>query len=408
MTFLRIDLYMLKRVSLPLLAAVGVAMAALLLERLIRLLDLFANRGGPIEIIMKMLANLVPHYLGIAIPAALFVGVLFASMRLSSDSELDAMRASGLSLRRLMMPVMALTVILVIVSGYIIGFLQPHTRWAYRALVHIVVETAWDSAIERGAFFSGFGGKTILIGDISDGGKHLSQVFVKEVDENGRDIVITAEAGQLTRDADLSLQLTLRNGLRVESEPGTNQARAVDFDTLELPIRANIAEPFRGREKESELDLAELIAAYSSGKLTVIPGGPELSQGDIQAEINSRLVRTLSMLFLPLLAMPIGISSRRASKGVRVGVGVMFLVAYFQVLQFGRDVVGSDIMGPFVVLWLPFIVFAAATSWLFYLANSRPGADPLAHIFDAVTDANQWVLAKWRRLVPRRMLEPAE
>jgi lipopolysaccharide export system permease protein len=114
------------------------------------------------------------------------------------------------------------------------------------------------------------------------------------------------------------------------------------------------------------------------------------------------------MLFLPLLAMPIGISSRRASKGVRVGVGVMFLVAYFQVLQFGRDVVGSDIMGPFVVLWLPFIVFAAATSWLFYLANSRPGADPLAHIFDAVTDANQWVLAKWRRLVPRRMLEPAE
>ena len=96
MKFLRIDLYILKRVALPLAATVGIAMAALLLERLIRLLDLFANRGGPMNIVLKMLANLVPHYLGIAVPAALFVGVLYASMRLSSDSELDAMRASGL------------------------------------------------------------------------------------------------------------------------------------------------------------------------------------------------------------------------------------------------------------------------------------------------------------------------
>lgn len=392
MTLFRMDIYMLKRVSLPLLAAVGIAMAALLLERLIRLLDMFANRGGPIDIILKMLANLVPHYLGIAMPAALFVGVLFASMRLSADSELDAMRASGLSLRRLMVPIMSLTIVLVIASAYIIGFLQPHTRWAYRALVHLVVETAWDSAIERGAFFSGFGGKTILIGDISDGGKQLSQVFVKEQDAQGRDIIITAESGQLTRSPDLSLKLTLRNGARLESTPGTSDARSVDFATLELPMESAAVEPFRSRgEKESELDLAELFTAYYSQS-------PHHDPEDLQAEMHSRLVRILSMLFLPLLAMPIGISSRRTSKGVRVMVGALFLVAYFQLLQFGRDAVSSQIVGPFLVLWLPFLVFAAGTTWLFYLANSRPGADPLAHLFDALNDVYQW----GARLMPRR------
>lgn len=396
MTFLRIDYYIMKRVTLPLLATVGVAMAALLLERLIRLLDLFANRGGPMNIVLKMLANLVPHYLGIAVPAALFVGVLYASMRLSSDSELDAMRASGLSLRRLMVPILALSVVLVIVSAYVIGFLQPYTRFGYRALVHLVVETAWDSAIERGAFFTGFGGKTILIGDISEGGHHLAQIFVKEIDEAGKDIVTTAETGRLERGGDLSLVLTLFNGVRTEVTPGSTDATAVDFTELKLPMESVAPEPFRQRgERESELDFIELVRAF-------INTPPTLKIEDITAELNSRLVRTVSIIFLPLLAMPIGVSSRRTSKGVRLLVGILFLVAYFQILQFGRDAVGSNISGPLLVLWLPFAIFGAVSLWLFHLANSRPGADPLAHVFESISDGAEWVGRHLRRIVPRR------
>lgn len=396
MTFLRIDSYILKRVALPLAATVGIAMAALLLERLIRLLDLFANRGGPMNIVLKMLANLVPHYLGIAVPAALFVGVLYASMRLSSDSELDVMRASGLSLRRLMVPILALSVVLVIASAYIIGFLQPYTRFGYRALVHLVVETAWDSAIERGAFFTGFGGKTILIGDISEGGKRLAQIFVKEVNEDGQDVVTTAETGRLDRGRDLSLVLTLYNGVRTEVTPGTDVATAVDFDELKLPMESVTPEPFRARgERESELDFVELVRAFIN-----TPSGLKIE--DIKAELNSRLVRTISIIFLPLLAMPIGVSSRRTSKGMRLLIGMLFLVAYFQILQFGRDAVGSNITGPLIALWLPFGIFGTISVWLFHLANSRPGADPLAHVFEALSDSASWIVRNLRRLVPRR------
>ncbi len=116
---------MLKRVCWPLAGAIVIGMAALLLERLIRLLDLFANRGGPLTLILKMLGNLVPHYLAIAIPAAFFVGILYATLRLSNDSELDVMRASGLSLRRLAAPMLVMAVVLTVASAIILGFLQP-------------------------------------------------------------------------------------------------------------------------------------------------------------------------------------------------------------------------------------------------------------------------------------------
>lgn len=393
-----IDVYILKRVSMPLLAAVGIAMAALLMQRLIHLLDLFANRGSPLSIILKMLGNLVPFYLGIALPAALFIGVLYAGSRLSSDSELDAMRASGMSLLRLIAPVLALAVVLVVISSYLLGWLQPYTRFGYRALVHLVTDTQWDSAIERGAFFSGFGGKTILIGDISEGGRKLSDIFVKENDGSGNSIVLTAESGDLQKQSDFSLVLSLHNGVRAETSAAGDSTRAMTFDQLDLPLESIAPDPFRPRgEKESELTFPELIRYYFNT--------PDyLDIEDITAEINERLVRTASIFFLPFLALPVGISSRRTSKSVRMIVGVLFLILYYEVLQFGEAMVRKQALGPIPALWTPCLIFATCSIWLFWLADRRPGQDPLAHLFDGLASLGNWC----RRLMRRRPRKAAE
>jgi lipopolysaccharide export system permease protein len=393
-----IDVYILRRVLMPLLAAVGIAMAALLMQRLIHLLDLFANRGSPLSIILKMLGNLVPFYLGIALPAALFIGVLYAGSRLSSESELDAMRASGISLLRLMVPVLALAVVLVMISSYLLGWLQPYTRFGYRALVHLVTDTQWDSAIERGAFFTGFGGKTILIGDISDGGRTLTKIFVNDKDDTGRSIILTAQRGDLQRQSDFSLTLRLHNGIRSETSPKGDATRAMTFDQLDLPLESIAPEPFRARgEKESELTFTELVRFYFNT--------PDyLDIEDISAELHERMVRTVSILFLPFLAFPVGISSRRTSKNVRMIVGVLFLIFYYEVLQFGEAMVRRKVLDAIPALWVPCAIFAACSLWLFWVADRKPGQDPLAHLFDGLNAIGAW----FRRLVPRRLRKAAE
>jgi lipopolysaccharide export system permease protein len=393
-----IDAYILRRVSMPLVASVGIAMAALLMQRLIHLLDLFANRGSPLSVILEMLANLVPFYLAIALPAALFIGVLFAGSRLSSDSELDAMRASGISLTRLIAPVFSLALVLVVVSGYLLGWLEPYTRFGYRALVHLVTETQWNSAIERGAFFTGFGGKTFLISDISDAGRQLSQIFVKEEDSNGHAILLTAERGDLVKRADLSMVLVLHNGIRMESSATGNTVRSMTFDQLDLPLESISPEPFRERgEKESELTFRELLGFYKNT--------PDyLDHEDVVAEVHERLTRTVSILFLPFLAFPIGISSRRTPKSMRMIVGVLFLIVYYEVIQFGQAIVQKGHVGPFVALWVPCLIFGFCSLSLFWLADRRPGQDPLAHFFEGINSVSDWV----RRRFVRRRAKPAE
>jgi len=391
-----IDRYVLKRVSWPLAAAIVIGMAALLLERLIRLLDLFANRGGPLTLILKMLGNLVPHYLAIAIPAAFFVGILYATLRMSNDSELDVMRASGLSLARLAAPMLGMAVVLTIASALILGFLQPYTRYAYRALVYLVTETSWNSAIERGAFFNGFGGKTILIGDIAQGGRALSRIFIQETDENGNNLALSAQTGELANDPrSHSLQLILRDGIRVESKPDGTGGKALEFQELALPLEVIAPDPYRDRNKESELNFFELLQAYNEH-------WPSIDQDNLISEINYRVVRALSVLFLPLLAIPIGLTSRRSPTSIRIVAGIALLIFYYQLLQFGQQMVENGRLSSIVGLWVPFLVFALGSTYAFHVANSRLGQDPFSAFFRLLDDAWLWLWTRWTALVARR------
>src|SRR5262245_60169521 len=205
-----LDRYVLAKTMWPLVGCIAVALIALLLERMVRLLDLVVNKGGPFFLILKMLANLIPHYLGIAIPAAFFVGVLVAIMRMSGDSEMDAIHAMGVGLRRMLAPLMALAILLTICSAIIIGFLQPYTRYAYQALVYSVTHTAWNTALERGTFFTGLGDMTIMVEGFSDGGRQLNGIFLFSQKDDGSTTTTTAETGRLLRERtglDLVLKL---------------------------------------------------------------------------------------------------------------------------------------------------------------------------------------------------------
>src|SRR6266478_1369747 len=128
-----IDLYILKKTGVPLVAAVSIALVAMLLEKLVHVLDLVVNKGGPFVLLLEILANLIPPYLGLALPAALFAGVLLAAMRLSGGSEIDAMQAAGIGLARVMLPIMAIAIVTMIGGVAIFAVLQPRAFFSYRS-----------------------------------------------------------------------------------------------------------------------------------------------------------------------------------------------------------------------------------------------------------------------------------
>jgi lipopolysaccharide export system permease protein len=396
-----IDRYMLKRVAWPLGAGILIGTAAQLLERLISLLDLVANRGGPLTLMLKMLATLVPQSLTVTIPAAFFVAILYATLCMSNDSELDIIRGIGISLRRLAAPMMVMAVVLTLVSGSILGFLEPYAHYAYRALAYLVTETSWNSAIERGTFFSGFGGKTILIGDITGGGRSLSRIFIQETDTEHNNVVVTARIGELTRDPQtFSLKLILHDGVRIDSGPDGTGGHASTFEQFILPLEAVAPEPFQPRgNRHAEMSISELIHAYAH----TLPG---ISRDELSSELNYRIVQALSILLLPLIAIPLGLRSRQQSTSIRIVVGIAILITYNQILQFGQHMVEAGRVSADIALWTPFLILALGSARLFYVAGSMLDQDPLAVVFGPMESAwtsirvRSLALFKWRRALP--------
>jgi lipopolysaccharide export system permease protein len=390
-----LDRYILAKTLWPLAATAGVALLALLLERSVRLMDLLVNKGGPLYLMLRMLANLIPHYLGMALPAAFFIGVLLAAMRMTSDSETDAINASGVSLQRMLAPIMALAVLLVFVGAALFGFLQPHTRYGYRALVYLATETAWNAAVEQGAFFTGFGDTTLMADDIHDGGRRLSGIFVHQQGEDGTTTTTTAESGSVFRSrSDMRLILSLEQGVRVTTS-ATGAQQVLSFQSLDLPLEMalDIAPPTdRGEESERELTLPELLSAPDQ------PSG-ELERSEIDAEIHARLVQILNPLCLPFLAFAIGVAGRRTSRGAAFSVAIAIIVIYHHVLQFGEELADAGSVSPFLALWVPFFALFALSIWMFRAAAMRPGYNPFVSVLSLVDRSSAALRALAR---PRR------
>src|SRR3546814_4252404 len=93
-----IDRYILVRASGPFAMALGISLCALLLERLLRLFNLLAETGSPFGVALELAANLMPHYLGLALTAGFFIAVFVAVARLSDKHVMAALLASGLSI----------------------------------------------------------------------------------------------------------------------------------------------------------------------------------------------------------------------------------------------------------------------------------------------------------------------
>ncbi|MFC0408032.1 LptF/LptG family permease [Roseomonas elaeocarpi] len=391
----RLDRYLLAQLQGPLLAALPVLLLALLLERLLRLFDVAARTGGPIELVLGMVVNLGPHYLGLAIPAAFFAAVYVAVAKLGEAHELDAIWGTGLSLSRLARPFLVLGIVLGIGGIGLYGYAQPYTRYTYRALYDAFIHARWNATVPAGVF-THLGRDAVVTADRASGdGRTLEKVFVFQRRGDGSEIVTTAEHGHLEPTADRQqLRLVLEGGEQLTTLPDgrTRSSRFTDATTLRDV--ALILPPFRERgADERELTMDELWRGGSAA-------GAGIAPSRLRSELHGRLARAASLPLLGLLAVPMGLAAKRARRWHGAALGALILVLYQHALQLGESLGDVGKVDPRPAIWGPFLLFAIFTLLVFRRANRHPSEGP----FDAALDRVETVarviggLARaWRR-----------
>lgn len=204
-----INRYLLSLMARPFCGTLLVVLPALLLERLLRLFDLIASQNVPAGSVVRMLVDLVPHYLGLALPAALFIGVYFVIARLSAGNELDAMQNAGFSLGWISRPFLLMGILGAVLGFGLYGYVQPYSRYAYRAAYSAATEGTWNATIPPGEM-TRVSRNLVVTADRSsriDG--QLSHVLAYQHEPDGSEKITSARSGRIVLSPD-GTQLLLK------------------------------------------------------------------------------------------------------------------------------------------------------------------------------------------------------
>ena len=314
-----IDRYMVREVGIPFVAVAAVLLIIFATYSVTRFL-VDANSGLlVVDEVVKLTALKSLISLEVLLPLSFYFGVMIGMGRLYSDSEIYAMRSSGISERRLMRPVMLFALILAVFIGFMSISVRP---WAYRTSYEIVAQAKAASEIDRirPAQFYNFGksGRTVFIENKAPDGRTVNGVFIRN--RKGQDLeVITSVNGRLDYDARPGFhRLTLFDAY-IFKRVGAAPDMFAELGSFSIWLPAREAEPVGYKTKASPT--RELAVASATVD---------------KAELQWRLSTPLSALLLALLAIPLSRGRPREGPYARVLLALVVYAVYFNVLDVSR------------------------------------------------------------------------
>ncbi|WP_454597496.1 LPS export ABC transporter permease LptF [Qipengyuania sp. SM2507] len=382
-----IDRYIFRLVIVPMLGVFALAASLLLLDKMLRLFDFVAVEGGPVGVVFKMLASLIPEYASLAIPLGLLLGILFAFRKLATSSELDVMRAVGQSYGRLLRVPYIIAFALMAVNIALVFYIQPISRYTYEQLEYELRSGALGASIKVGEFTSLADRMALRIEESEDDGRQLKGIFARVANDKGQVLSISAREGAFlaTTDSPDTIILRLLDGTIVQ-DTGSRTPRVLTFTRHDLPIDLPRMEEFRNRgDAEREYILPELLSVGWSKE------EPEIKRAASQASFNFRMVEVVMMMLMPLLAVALAIPPKRSTSALGVFVSIVMVVSYHKVNQYGEDVAALGRIDPFIALWGPFAIFAALIIWMYYRVAFVPGGQAIGALETGFAKFAKWV-----------------
>ncbi|MEI4505557.1 LPS export ABC transporter permease LptF [Sphingopyxis sp. CCNWLW253] len=384
-----IDRYIARLIFFPMLGTLVLSAMLLILEKMIRLFEFVSVEGGPVSVVWRMLANLIPEYLSLGIPIGLMLGILLAFRKLATSSELDVLKGVGMSFGRLMRVPFAYAIALAALNLAIVGFIQPVARYAYEGLQFELRSGALGASIKVGEFTKLGDRMTLRIEESYNDGRSLRGIFVRGENKDGQRVSATAARGQfLATDDPNTIILRLSQGVLIHESPKFAVPRVLTFDNHDLPIPLPKIEAFRLRGgADREMTIPELFVAGKDQNSSA------QTRLESRANFHFRIVEVMSMFLIPLIAIALAIPPKRSTSSLGVFLSIVLLVTQHKINQYAEDMGARGVVDPLIALWVPYLLFAALAIWMYYVVAHVPGGQPIGALERVAAKAGQKIRA---------------
>jgi Predicted permeases len=288
----------------------------------------YIARGMSLELVLDFLRGGIPGTLSYSIPIAILVSSLLVFGRLSTDSEISAMRSSGIGIWQIMRAPLLISAFLAVICLHINNNVSPQSAYIRSSMRGKLKATDVTALIEPGKYVD-IGPHSVYVGALDDG--LMRDMRIIETDKKGFIREIRAREAVLTPTND-TVHLHMRDvTIDPASEPGSGIARAerLVYTLGSADGRASKAEnerPRRVKDKYSWMLVKDLIIARDHPPATP-KGIEELSRA--RAELSSRMAFALSCVCFALIGVPLGMKQQRRESSLGVVLCLAIAGAFY-------------------------------------------------------------------------------
>lgn len=363
-----LDRYILRETTGPLVLGLLVFTFLALMQELFQYAEMIIGRNVEAVLALRLLAYSIPHIIVLAIPMAFLFAILIAIGRLAADSELVAMRASGISLWTVYRPVLFLSLVLAGLTGYLTTVTLPAGNKAISDLRLSILTRNVSQQVKPKVFYDQLQDRVLYVFEAPEEEDSWRGVFLADAVPGPEQQVIVGETGRIDLNRTTG-QAVLRFGVADVHEVDTNNARSYQLQRLR---DANIALEDSLFRREERLVLAKDARSMTFGEL--VERAAEVGRADSErnralVEIHKRFAIPAACLVFGLYGIPLGFRSRRSgrSSGFLISVGIFLF--YYVLLGNGEEAAADGRLPPWLAMWAPNIILCVLGTFLLWRRN---------------------------------------
>lgn len=347
---------------------------------------------------IRLFAYLFPNIFLYTIPMAAMMGVTIGFARLSSDSEILALKASGISMYQIIPPVVIVTALIALLTSYFSIKLIPLSEIAMKQLTYQLLKEKINKGIKEHVFTEALGDVVVYVDKIDKKTGEWTDVWVSDMRGVENPIITMASTGRMKSSIQtMMVTIVLRNGSL--HKPSNENAQIVQFDQYQINIPL--------QPPDSKATRVKRRSAMTMGELFQEAGGIEENtehKRKVLIEFHKRLVLPVGCLMISLMGLPLGLQARPGKKAIGLQAGLAIFVLYYIFFTFGKTLAEEDALPVLVAMWLPnSFFFLLALFWIFRVSNEQTLIPQfITEFFRKVKDAISNPISKnYRALVAR-------
>jgi lipopolysaccharide export system permease protein len=351
--------YVLREFIPPYIGAMAFFTTLLLLERVMSFVKLVANGYADIIDMMVLIFFSIPPTLALTMPMSTLVGALVAVGRLSHDSEITAMRASGIRLGSIFLSLYLAGFIIGGASYWLTDRLVPIGNIKFRTLFQQLTIARPDVGIDSLSINEIREGVTMVVDQVDEQSGDLVGITIFRREKENETRTISAARGWFLGGGGSQSHVTLRlqNGAvyHRENEEGGFFGSTV-FSTLDLNIPVQHGDIRQIVKTPRDMSMAELTASVASLERGSVPYNIHVM------EVHKRIAIPFACILFVFLGTPFAVTTGRSGRGLGLGIGVVIIFVYYILLLTLESVGESGVIHPALAMWVPNILFLIAGS----------------------------------------------